>query len=316
MGKFQGWWLRAVTGLITAVLLSGTASQVVRVSADPGDNGITAAPSNGSPVAPGPLVPVPVGSSVWQEFSFGAVGVDARGCSPVDPLGAVCIAGVNSVFVGAPPWTFTAPASGAVLQVTDAFLVGDRFEIFDSLVSKGQTSIPGTGLSCGSDPDPCFASVNSNSHGSFTMAPGAHSITIRPTASPSGGGAAYFRVVPVPARCSVVQSAGASGGNITLKYTYDNTVPVTWNLYVVIGNQVFTVASAPIPATEPPVSVGPFTFPFPPSGNVGFLTTMTTRADGILCSDWDVVDTGTPLGTAGAPSTLPQIPALGGNGVE
>ncbi len=82
--------------------------------------------------------PVPTGGP-WIEFAFFGKGSSATGCSPADPAGPGCApsSAGNSVFGSAPPWTFTAPAGGANLTVTDAFLRGDQFEIFDFGTSIG-----------------------------------------------------------------------------------------------------------------------------------------------------------------------------------
>ena len=148
---------------------------------------------------PSLMGPVPTGGP-WIEFAFFGKGSSATGCSPADPAGPGCApsSAGNSVFGGAPPWTFTAPAGGANLTVTDAFLRGDQFEIFDSGTSIGSTSIPATSGACGDDPDPCLADAGV-SHGVFPMAAGAHSITIKAKASPFGAGAAYFRIDAAPA---------------------------------------------------------------------------------------------------------------------
>jgi hypothetical protein len=81
------------------------------------------------------------------------------------------------------------------LTVTDAFLKGDAFEVFDSGVSIGTTPAVPTGSDCGSDPAVC---VNDPavSHRAFNLGPGPHSITIKAVTSPFGAGAAYFRVDP------------------------------------------------------------------------------------------------------------------------
>ena len=86
----------------------------------------------------------PILSDVWYEFGFTDVGVDATGCDPADPAGAFCIpsSGTPTVFLDAPPWTFLASAAGATLTVTDAFLSGDQFELFDFGASIGLTSPP------------------------------------------------------------------------------------------------------------------------------------------------------------------------------
>lgn len=139
---------------------------------------------------------VPVGGP-WVELGFGTTGSFAFGCYPKDPAGHDCTpsSGGNSVPGDAPPWTFTAPAGGATLIVTDAFLMGDQFEIFDSGVSIGATSIPTSFGDCLDDPDPCVADPLA-SHSFFLLAPGSHQITIRLLASPFNAGAAYFRIEP------------------------------------------------------------------------------------------------------------------------
>ena len=142
--------------------------------------------------------PVPV-NGPWIEFAFTGTGSSATGCSPADPGGPACSpsSGGNSVFGGIPPWTFTAPSGGATITVTDAFLRGDRFEIFDGGISIGVTSVPVTTGACGDNPDPCLIDPQV-SHGVFTVGPGAHSITIKAQASPFGGGAAYFKIDALP----------------------------------------------------------------------------------------------------------------------
>jgi hypothetical protein len=77
--------------------------------------------------------------------------------------------------------------------VTDAFALGDRFEIFDFGTSIGATSIPANSGFCGDDPDPCVANPLASS-GFFLLAPGPHQITMQMLASPYSAGAAYFRV--------------------------------------------------------------------------------------------------------------------------
>ena len=125
----------------------------------------------------------------WQEFLFGVTGSTATGC-----LSGGCAGpGANSVFADDPPWTFNAPAGGAVITVTDAFLAGDRFEIFDGGISLGTTSTVPTGPACGGDPDPCYANP-AMSHGVFYVGPGARSLTIKAVNSPFGAGAAYFKI--------------------------------------------------------------------------------------------------------------------------
>jgi hypothetical protein len=135
-------------------------------------------------------VPITVDNPDWYEFRFGGTGSDASGCLP---SGCTPSNSGNSEFVGDSPWTFS--AAGLVeLFVTDAFLSGDIFEVFDFGVSVGTTSFASTGATtCGSDPVDCYADANFSS-GSFLLGAGDHSLTFSMVASPYGGGAAFFRV--------------------------------------------------------------------------------------------------------------------------
>ena len=133
----------------------------------------------------------------WIEFSFGAEGSFAQGCAPADPAGPACTpsSAGNSVFGGPPPYTFMLPDQGGVLTVTDAFLNGDEFEVFDFGVSIGRTSSVDTDGSCvpnATDPDDCSSDPSSSS-AAFALEPGQHQITIQAVASPFGGGAAFLR---------------------------------------------------------------------------------------------------------------------------
>jgi hypothetical protein len=168
------------------------------VTASTTSSGVAAGTLQGSAGQPmAQQVPVPF-DGLWQEFSFTGVGALARGCAPADPFGSICSpsSAANSNFVGPPPWTFIAGAFGADLVVTDAFNIGDRFEVFDFGIVLGQTSfVPITNGTCGDNPAVCLTSA---SHRTYHLLGGTHSITIRPTVSALGGGAAYFRVLLHP----------------------------------------------------------------------------------------------------------------------
>jgi len=137
---------------------------------------------------------VPVLADTWYEFGFGGPGSLAFGC-----LGGSCepSTGTPTTFVGDAPWTYTAPSGGAFLVVTDAFLVGDAFLVFDFGIGIGTTS-PWTAtlpFNCGNDPLPCLGVASS---GAFFLPPGGHEILIVAGLSPFGGGAAYFDIVETP----------------------------------------------------------------------------------------------------------------------
>ncbi|MGH3849047.1 MAG: PEP-CTERM sorting domain-containing protein, partial [Pseudonocardiaceae bacterium] len=121
--------------------------------------------------------------------------------------GQFCIpsSGTPTTFLDAPPWTFSAPTAGATLTVVDAFLAGERFEIFDFGVSLAQTSVPGATGDCGDDPVTCLGDPDISS-GIFALLAGLHSLTIVPTAGDAGSG--YLRVaaaqVPEPATLTLL----------------------------------------------------------------------------------------------------------------
>lgn len=137
---------------------------------------------------------IPIGG-LWSEFSFIPTIPFATGCAPADPAGLSCFPSVsgNSTFVGAPAWTFVAPATGATLTVTDAFTHGESFDVFDFGTLIGGTPAVAALGTCGSDPVVCLADPLS-SHAIFSLGPGDHSITIEAIVEPFGPGSAYFRV--------------------------------------------------------------------------------------------------------------------------
>jgi len=150
----------------------------------------------------------PLTLGVWNQFGFSTAGTPATGCDPADPSGPFCLpsSGTPTTFLGAPPWTFNLVGS-SLLTVTDAFSVGDRFQIFDFGASLGLTSLPVGSSSCGDDPVPCLLDANI-SHGQFLLASGPHSLTITPTLAPSDGGSGFLLVgdtgTPVPESATCV----------------------------------------------------------------------------------------------------------------
>jgi hypothetical protein len=151
--------------------------------------------------APRAAEAAPIVTGVWYQFSFTEVGVDARGCSPADPAGLPCTpsAGTPTSFAPEPAWTFDIGPGGGELVVTDAFLYGDSFAVFNFGVLLGSTPLVAQDGGCGSDPVVCAADPLAST-GIFALAPGLYSLTIQPTAVVSAG-AAYFTVtqqVPEP----------------------------------------------------------------------------------------------------------------------
>lgn len=125
-----------------------------------------------------PILASTIGLSTWYEFGFDPDHSPlAAGCQPADPTGAPCRVGIGSTFLGSSPWTTTTDLL-VEMTITDAFLVGDFFNVFDFGVLVGSTpSVASSGANCGLNPSVCVNAAGI-SHASFALAAGAHSITV------------------------------------------------------------------------------------------------------------------------------------------
>jgi hypothetical protein len=143
------------------------------------------------------LIRIITADGSWYEFSFFDTTDEARGCYPTDPdpnaLDCLPSSADNSVFVPAPSWDFTVQLP-ALITVTDAFLHGDSFDIFDGggvpIFSTPVVTFDGDG--CGDNPVNCLADPDA-SHASFLLGPEAHFITITPNAIGDAGAAYLIR---------------------------------------------------------------------------------------------------------------------------
>jgi hypothetical protein len=139
----------------------------------------------------------------WYQFGFDPNHSPfAAGCLPADPSGVPCRtpdAGVNSIFLGPSPWTFSSSVP-VQFTITDVFLSGDFFDLFDNGILVGSTPVvPGAlqgGAICALNPDVCLANPKL-SHAIFILPPGAHAITIRVHESQILG-EGFFRATEVP----------------------------------------------------------------------------------------------------------------------
>jgi hypothetical protein len=135
----------------------------------------------------------------WFEFSFSKPNVMVQGCPHIAPFfNCMPSLGTPTNFAKDPPWNFECPKSGCLLTITDAFLYGDSFKVYEHIsgepVQIGTTSIVPTNdsASCGADPEVCIQDPNISS-GIFSLGPGSHSISIM--AEPIVlMGAAYFKI--------------------------------------------------------------------------------------------------------------------------
>lgn len=101
---------------------------------------------------------------------------------------------------------------------------------------------------------------------------------------------------------------GMSGNTLNIDFTLRTATPATWNLWISAMSTTARLWSVGPLTVDPRVSI-PLTAPgFPALGTIGFLSTLTTPS-GIICSDFETVNTG-PLTSGAAPLTLDQLRSL------
>jgi hypothetical protein len=140
-----------------------------------------------------------ISRNIWYEFGFDPNHTPfVAGCQPADPGGVPCRPGVGIVNLDAPPWTFTS-STVVAFTITDGFLAGDFFDVFDLGTLIGSTPVaPLSGHSCGLDPRVCVVDPQI-SHASLLLPAGPHSISM--VAHPAqilGEGFFEFTAVPEP----------------------------------------------------------------------------------------------------------------------
>ena len=79
---------------------------------------------------------------------------------------------------------------------------------------------------------------------------------------------------------------------LTLDFQLATPTPVIWNVWLSVFNNITSLWSLPLPVLADPITF-PVALPVPALGTVGVLTTLVT-GEGIVCSDFEVIDTGTP----------------------
>ena len=81
-------------------------------------------------------------------------------------------------------------------------------------------------------------------------------------------------------------------GTITLSFIFGTAQPATWDVWVSVRSNMVQILSVDLPIIDSPVSVNLTLSNIPQLGTIGFLTTFTTLGKGIMCSDWEELDTG------------------------
>lgn len=93
-----------------------------------------------------------------------------------------------------------------------------------------------------------------------------------------------------PNGCTATVDLSYAAGTFTMNLTLGTATPRTWNAWLFYGqNSHARLLSVPLPVLSPAVSF-PISFPLPPIGTVGILTSLNT-ASGVVCSDYKTVAT-------------------------
>jgi hypothetical protein len=122
--------------------------------------------------------------------------------------------------------------------------------------------------------------------------------TIVFSAGPGGGlqntGLAVTITESVPP-CTLadVASYNAKSNTLTMNFTVGNQSAVKWNAWLTSGINITGLFSVSQPITNPPKAITKTTV-LSPAGTVGVLSTLTTPTNGIICSSFVTVNTGTP----------------------
>ena len=114
------------------------------------------------------------------------------------------------------------------------------------------------------------------------------------TTAPDGIVASSWETIdtapPINASCLLDLNLSAAAGTLTMSFSLSSGQAATWNIWIVVQNTAIPILSAPLPAL--PLIGVPLPIPgFPHVATIGVLTTLTTPSEGIICSDWQTVDT-------------------------
>src|SRR6185295_17998040 len=107
-----------------------------------------------------------------------------------------------------------------------------------------------------------------------------------------GSSGIYLASLSLASVCSTTLTATPIG--LDFRFDLRTADPVVWNLWLSYGSTTTRVWSLPVPVIGTTISI-PWSIPgLINRGSLGFLSTFVTAQEGIVCSDWDVVDTGQP----------------------
>lgn len=113
--------------------------------------------------------------------------------------------------------------------------------------------------------------------------------------------------------CVLLQQAWFAGGLTTLSYVVGANVSTRWNVWAIGDFGLSQLWLAANPASSPTATGDLQQFQIaPPAGVIGFFTDLTTVTGGLVCSDFDTVNTGSGSNSTASslrPLRQPPLPA-------
>lgn len=93
-------------------------------------------------------------------------------------------------------------------------------------------------------------------------------------------------------QCTLNLNLSSTNGTLNLDFEVGTQEPANWNAWLTSQDDIDRILFVELPVIDPPISF-PLSLPFfPQLGTVGVLTTLTTPDKGIVCSDFETVNTG------------------------
>ena len=91
--------------------------------------------------------------------------------------------------------------------------------------------------------------------------------------------------------CTLDLNLGYAGSTLSMNFIISTEAAMTFNVWISFLNTIIPLGPIPLPALPSPTPISVPIPNFPQLGTIGVLTTINST-DGILCSDWEVVETG------------------------
>jgi len=130
---------------------------------------------------------------------------------------------------------------------------------------------------------------------SYRMVAGDFNRDGRPDLAITGGPPREFITVLIntsPRGCDDSLDLTYNGGTLNLSFTLKSAQPAIWSTWLAFPNNVINLWSLPVPRVVPAVNFNVPIPGFPMIGNVGVLTTLSNSTFGLVCADFQIVDTG------------------------